>query len=119
MGESVNVAARVAGQLRSISDFEVTQFDPRTDGAPEGCLMVADRLELVRSALIGVLSVWAVAVRRRGSAVLGATGSSQRSLLIGVCRLAYSHSMYLCKPVERQGEDRYVRNGQSRPAVMG
>ncbi|MEP5245426.1 MAG: hypothetical protein ABJ111_00040, partial [Alphaproteobacteria bacterium] len=57
VGESVNVAARVAAQLRSLGDFDVTQFGPRTDEAPDGCLMVADRLELVRSALIGVLSV--------------------------------------------------------------
>ena len=55
MGESVNVTARVAAQLRPITDFDVSLFGPRTDGPPEGCLMVADRLELMRSALIKVL----------------------------------------------------------------
>ena len=57
VGESVNAMAREAAQLRSTSDFDVTQFGPRTDGSPEGCLMVADRLQLVRSAFIEVLSV--------------------------------------------------------------
>ena len=56
-GSRSKVTARVAAQLPSISDFDLTQFGPRTDGVPEGCLMVADRLELVRSSLIGVLSV--------------------------------------------------------------
>ena len=40
-----------------MNDFDVSQFGPRTEGAPEGCLMVADRLDVVSSALIGVLSV--------------------------------------------------------------
>ncbi|MEO9587540.1 MAG: hypothetical protein ABJG23_09175 [Marinobacter sp.] len=64
VGESFNVTARVATQLRSVNVFDVTHFGPCTNGPPDGCLTVAGRLELARLALIWVFSV-GVAVGRR------------------------------------------------------
>ena len=63
VGESFNVTAWVDAQLRSVSAFDVTQFGPRMDRAPDCCLVVADRPELVRSALLWVLSAVAVLSR--------------------------------------------------------
>ena len=57
MGESVNVTARVADQLRSRSGFDVAQLEPRSDVPVGDSMMIADRLELLRSAIVAVLSV--------------------------------------------------------------
>ena len=47
-GQSVNVNARVASQLRSDGNFDHAQYGPRTDGSPEGWIMIDDCLDLVR-----------------------------------------------------------------------
>ena len=57
MGKSVNVTSRVAGQLRSLSCFDMAQFGPRSDMPVGDSIMIADRLELLRSAIVAVLSV--------------------------------------------------------------
>ena len=57
MGESVNVTSRVADQLRSLSGFDVAQFGPRSDVPVGDSIMIADRLEVLRSAILAVLSV--------------------------------------------------------------
>lgn len=57
VGEAVNVTTSVATQLRAISDFDVRAYGPRAEGMVEHLLMVADRLDFLRQALVAVLSV--------------------------------------------------------------
>ena len=57
MVESVTVTTRVADQLRSLSGFDVAQFGPRSDVPVGDSMMIADCLELLRSASVAVLSV--------------------------------------------------------------
>ena len=57
VGEDVNVTTSVATQLRAISDFDVRAYGPRAEGMVEHLLMVADRLDFLRQALVAVLSV--------------------------------------------------------------
>ncbi|MEO9963863.1 MAG: hypothetical protein ABJF07_26550, partial [Nisaea sp.] len=57
VGEPVNVTARGAAQLRSVSDYGVAQFKPPTDGSSEEWITITDGLEIVWLAFIGVLSV--------------------------------------------------------------
>ena len=47
----------VATQLRAISDFDVRAYGPRAEGMVDHLLMVADRLDFLRQALVAVLSV--------------------------------------------------------------
>ena len=56
-GESVKVTSRVADQLRSPNGFDVAQFGPRSDVPVGDSIMIADRLELLRLAIVAVLSV--------------------------------------------------------------
>eukprot|EP00904_Undaria_pinnatifida_P002707 jgi/Undpi1/12437/HiC_scaffold_5.g02108.m1 len=56
VGEDVNVTTSVATQLRAISDFDVRAYGPRAEGMVEYLLMVADRLDFLRQALVAVLS---------------------------------------------------------------
>ena len=57
VGEAVNVTTSVATQLRAISDFDVRPCRPRAEGMVDHLLMVADRLDFLRQALVAVLSV--------------------------------------------------------------
>ena len=57
VGESVNVTSRVADQLRSLSGFGVAQFGLRSDVPVGDSIVIADRLELLGSAIVAVLSV--------------------------------------------------------------
>ena len=56
VGESVNVTALGHNQLRSLSGFDVAQFGPRSDVPVGDSILIADRLELLRSAILTVLS---------------------------------------------------------------
>ena len=47
----------MATQLRAISDFDVRAYGPRAEGMVDHLLMVADRLDFLRQALVAVLSV--------------------------------------------------------------
>lgn len=53
VGEAIHVTARVAAQLRSLSDFDVALFRSRTDVSTEGWIMVVDRLELLGCCPLG------------------------------------------------------------------
>ena len=44
VGEGVHVTARVAAQLRSLSDFDVAQYGPPSHGDFIPDIMIADRL---------------------------------------------------------------------------
>ena len=57
VGEVVNVTTAVATQIRAISDFDVSAYGPRADGPIEDLLMVSDRVDFLRQALVAVLSV--------------------------------------------------------------
>ena len=57
VGEAVNVRTSVVTQLRAISDFDVRAYGPRAEGMVDHLLMVADRLDFLRQALVAVLSV--------------------------------------------------------------
>ena len=57
MGESVNFNPRVADQLRSVRGFDVAQFGSRSGVPVCDSIMIADRLELLRSAIVAVSSV--------------------------------------------------------------
>ena len=57
IGEAVNVTTAVATQLRVISDFDVLAYGPRAEGMVNHLLMVADRLDFLRQALVAVLPV--------------------------------------------------------------
>ena len=57
VGEAVNVTTAVATQLCAISDFDVRAYRPRAEGMVDHLLMVADRLDFLRQALVAVLSV--------------------------------------------------------------
>ena len=57
VGEAVNVTTSAATQIRGISDFDVHAYGPRADGIVDHLLMVADRLDFLRQALVAVLSV--------------------------------------------------------------
>jgi len=57
VGEGVHVTARVAAQLRSLSDFDVAQYGPRSHGDFIPDIMIADRLECLRSALVAILTI--------------------------------------------------------------
>ena len=52
VGEAIHVTAKVDDQLRSLSKFDVGLYGPRVDGAVEALLMVADRLDLLRLAVV-------------------------------------------------------------------
>ena len=56
VGEDVNLTTSVATQRRAISDFDVGAYRPRAEGMVEHLLMVADRLQFLRHALVAVLS---------------------------------------------------------------
>ena len=51
------MTARVAAQLRSLSDFDVAQYGPRSHGDFIPDIMIADRLECLRSALVAILTI--------------------------------------------------------------
>ena len=72
MGESVNVTARVADQLRSLRGFDRAQFRPRSDAPVGDSIMIADR------AIVVVLSParWALVRRQRRYFVPGSGGCS-------------------------------------------
>ena len=57
VGEAVNVTTAVTTQLRAISDFDVRAYGPRAEGMVDHLLMIADRLDFLRQALVVVLSV--------------------------------------------------------------
>ena len=57
VGEAIHVTASVASQLRSFSSFDVGAYGPRVDGPIGHSLMVADRLDLLRLAVVAILSV--------------------------------------------------------------
>ena len=57
VGDAVNITTSVATQLRAISDFDVRAYGPRAEGIVDHLLMVADRLDFMRQALVAVLSV--------------------------------------------------------------
>ena len=56
MGEAIHVTANVASQLRSFSSFDVGAYGPRVNGPIGHSLMVADRLDLLRLAVVAILS---------------------------------------------------------------
>ena len=53
VGEAVNVTTAVTTQLRAIIDFDVCAYGPRAEGMVDHPLMVADRLDFFRQALVG------------------------------------------------------------------
>ena len=57
VGEAIHVTANVASQLRSFNSFDVGAYGPRVDGPIGHSLMVADRLDLLRLAVVAILSV--------------------------------------------------------------
>ena len=57
VGKAIHVTANVASQLRSFSSFDVGAYGPRVDGPIGHSLMVADRLDLLRLAVVAILSV--------------------------------------------------------------
>ena len=57
VGEAVNATTSVAIQPRAIIDFDVRAYGPREEGIFDHLLMVADRLNFLRQALVAVLSV--------------------------------------------------------------
>ena len=57
VGEAIHVAANLASQLRSFSSFDVGAYGPRVDGPIGHSLMVADRLDLLRLAVVAIFSV--------------------------------------------------------------
>ena len=57
VGEAIHVTARVDDQFRSLSKFDVGLYEPRVDGVVEALLVVADRLDLLRLAVVAVLSI--------------------------------------------------------------
>eukprot|EP00904_Undaria_pinnatifida_P001064 jgi/Undpi1/10959/HiC_scaffold_30.g13260.m1 len=57
VGEAIHVTANVASQLRSFSSFDVKAYGPRVDGPIGHSLMVADRLDLSRLAVVAIISV--------------------------------------------------------------
>ena len=56
VGEAVNVTTAVATQLRASSNFDVRAYRPRAEGMVDHLLMVADRLDFLRQALVVILS---------------------------------------------------------------
>ena len=57
VGETVNVTTAMTTQLRATSDFDVRAYGPCGEGMVDHLLMVADRLDFLRQALVAVLSV--------------------------------------------------------------
>ena len=57
VGEAIHVTANVASQRRSFSSFDVGAYGPRVDGPIGHSLMVADRLDVLRLAVVAILSV--------------------------------------------------------------
>ena len=57
VGEAVDVTTSAATQIRSMSDFDVHAYGLRAEEMVDHLLMVADRLDLLRHALVAVLSV--------------------------------------------------------------
>ena len=55
VGEAIHVTANVASQLRYFSSFDVGAYGPRVDGPIGHSLMVADRLDLLRLAVVSIL----------------------------------------------------------------
>ena len=55
--EAIHVSANVASHLRSFSSFDVGAYGPRVDGTIGHSLMVADRLDHLRLAVVAILSV--------------------------------------------------------------
>ena len=51
------MTANVASQLRSFRSFDVGAYGPRVDGPIGHSLMVPDRLDLLRLAVVAILSV--------------------------------------------------------------
>ena len=57
VGEATHVTANVASQLRSFSSVDVGAYGPRVEGPIGQSIMVADRLDLLRLAVVAILSV--------------------------------------------------------------
>ena len=57
VGDGVHVTVRVAAQFRSLSDFDVAQYGPRSHGDFISDIMIADHLECLRSALVAILTI--------------------------------------------------------------
>ena len=51
------MTANVASQLQSFSSFDVGAYGPRVDGPIGHSLMVSDRLDLLRLAIVAILHV--------------------------------------------------------------
>ena len=51
------MTANVASQRRTFSSFDDRAYGPRVDGSIEHSLMVGDRLDLLRLAVVAILSV--------------------------------------------------------------
>ena len=56
-GDAVHVTANGASQLRYFISFDVGAYGPRVDGPIGHPIMVADRLDLLRLAVVSILSV--------------------------------------------------------------
>ena len=56
-GEIIHVTANVASQLLYFSPFDVGAYGPRVDGPIGHSRMVADRLDLLRLAVVAIVSV--------------------------------------------------------------
>ena len=57
VGEAIHVTANVASQLWSFNSFDVGAYGPRVSGPIWHSLMVAERLDLLRLAVVAILSV--------------------------------------------------------------
>ena len=56
-GKAIHVTAKVDDQLHSLSKFDVGLYGLRVDGVVEALLMVANRLDFLRLAVVDKLSV--------------------------------------------------------------
>ena len=56
-GEAIHVTSSVASQLRAFRAFDVGMYGPRLTGLVGHSLMVVDRLDLLRFAVVAVVSV--------------------------------------------------------------
>ena len=57
VGEAIHVTANVACQLQCFSSFDIGAYGPRVDGPIGHLLMVTDRLDFLRLAVVAILSV--------------------------------------------------------------
>ena len=104
VGEAIHVTANVASQLRSFSSFDVGAYGPCVDGPIGHSPMVADRLDLLRLAVVAILSVSllpGVADDRPCLARVNALGDAFTVAVMGLRAHTVSNYSMLCDMVNR------------------